>query len=303
MTPPTVATAPRQGRHITTLPSRAAGDHNLSPLPDEADLWAATPLHDGRRDLRDWPDATRARLVTHYLPFTLLRLRRHAVTLAYDLPDDEVGSQAAEWLLKALSRYDPSRGPTFAAYLATMLSKWVYDVARDSAGRYVTDSKAAILRTRDRCLTEHQHEPTEAELTDALGGDPDTANSRRRAVVLADGLRRARPLDSIDVGTLAVHTDGGLWTYGNGEDLGQPEDELLARDAQRSATWALAQSAWHGDGLDHGDNTFGLLAFALIELDGHTKQDVAAAIGCHTRRITRAINALRLGTVARLSGD
>lgn len=302
MTDSTAARSARPASAAATGRPPRAGD--VLPLPDEPALWAAAPLSsDGRRELRAWSDATRTRLVTHYLPLALRLLHRHAVTLAYDLPADEVESQAAEWLVEALRRYNPACGPSFAAYLATMLPKWVHDVARRNSGRYVNDSKIAIARARDRCLVEHQHEPTPAELTDALGGNPDHAARRRRAVALSQGLRRPVDLESVDTASVAVRADGGLWVYGAPDDADQPDAELLARDSQRSATYALAHSAWNGDGLDTGDNTAGLVAFVLTEIEGYAKQDVAAAAQCHTRRLTAAVAALRAGARARLAAD
>jgi hypothetical protein len=278
---------------------------DVHQLDDEPALWAAAPMRDGVRDLHDWPDSTRLRVINHYLPLARRRVRRHADTLACCLPADEIDSQTTVWLIEALCDYDPSMGVPFASYLAVSLPHRIFELARSGgSGRYVNDSETALSRARARCVAEHQHEPTQAEITAALGGDPASAGRRLRAVAVRRGLRRPIELDSIDAAAVAVHADGALWVYGGGEDLDQPEVSVMARDAQRAASEALAHSAWHGDGIPGDrDNTRGLWMFVFTELHGHSKRAVATAAGCSPRTVTTHIDALLTGTRQRLAQE
>lgn len=282
--------------------ARQRRPNDVTPLDDEPALWAAAPLRNGKRDLHDWPDGTRQRVIEHYLPLARRRARRHSDILAYCLPADEIDSQATLWLVEALCDYDPDTGVPFAAYLATSMPYRILALAKaGGSGRYVNDSETALSRARARCATEHHHEPTKDEITAALGGDQASAARRLRAVAVRRGLRHPVELDSVDVGTVAVHPDGGLWVYGGTDDPDEPGAGLLARDIQRTASEALAHSTWYGSGIPgDSDNTAGLWMFVFTGLHGHSKRDVAGAAGCGTRTVTTHVDALLAGVRQRL---
>ncbi len=274
----------------------------LCPLDDEAELWALAPLTGRKRDLRAWPEATQLRFIDHYRPLAERRTRRHAQAVPHLVDQDEIDGYAILWLVEAIGTYDPTRGLSFGDYLSARIPQRVQELARSGgSGRYVNDAATALARARAKCTSETQHEPTPADIAAALGGDPTDVAHRLRAVALRQGLRQALEVHSVDIGAVAVRLDGALWTYGDPGVADEPDADLLARDRQRTATEALAQSMLNGDGVAGGDNTRGLWMFAFTELGGHTKRDVAGAGGCGTRTVNTAIHALLDGARRRIA--
>jgi hypothetical protein len=268
-------------------------------------LWRAAPLITGCRSLGAWSPRDRSLITTHYLPLARQTVRRHGAALSYSLPRDEFDSQAAEWLVRALTRYDPARGVPFAAYLRTKIHHWVIDLARaGGSGRAVNDTETAISRARDHVAGRTGRDARRFPGTLlAKRGAPREENLR--AVEVRRRLRHADPLDDVELATISVQPERGVWTVGHPEDEGEPDRALLAREEQRLATSALAHSAWKGDETLGGDNVAGLVAFVLIELDGHTKTDVAKAGRQRVASVAASLNALvhgartRLGSAAR----
>ena len=118
-----------------------------------------------RRSPRDLPPAFLADLCRHYGPVSLKRLQRNMSTIRLHLPDpDDLGQQVYEWVLKAVSQYDETKGVPFGAFLATQLSKWVHDLGRNAHGRTAADTEHKQQKAIAAFISEHQRKPSEKEL-------------------------------------------------------------------------------------------------------------------------------------------
>src|SRR3712207_7223624 len=62
----------------------------------------------------------------------------------------DLAQQVSEWVLKAVSQYDESKGVPFGAFLATQLSKWVHDLGRNAHGRTAARSEEHTSELQSR---------------------------------------------------------------------------------------------------------------------------------------------------------
>ena len=123
-----------------------------------------------RRAPRDLPADFLADLCRHYGPVSLKRLQRNMSTIRLHLPDpDDLGQQVYEWVLKAVSQYDETKGVPFGAFLATQLSKWVHDLGRNAHGRTAADTEHKQQKAIAAFTSEHQRRPSEKELAAYMG--------------------------------------------------------------------------------------------------------------------------------------
>src|SRR3712207_7722557 len=81
----------------------------------------------------------------------------------------DLAQQVSEWVLKAVSQYDESKGVPFGAFLATQLSKWVHDLGRNAHGRTAADTEHKQQKAIAAFIAEHQRRPSEKELAAYMG--------------------------------------------------------------------------------------------------------------------------------------
>jgi hypothetical protein len=149
-----------------------------------------------RRAPRDLPPAFLDELCRHYGPVSLKRLQRNMSTLRLHLPDpDDLNQQVYEWVLKAVSQYDETKGVPFGAFLATQLSKWVHDLGRNAHGRTAADTEHKQQKAIAAFIAEHQRRPSERELAAFMGQSVATLRRNSQTVATLNGLRNLQSLD------------------------------------------------------------------------------------------------------------
>jgi hypothetical protein len=149
-----------------------------------------------RRAPRDLPADFLNDLCRHYGPVSLKRLQRNMSTIRLHLPDpDDLGQQVYEWVLKAVSQYDETKGVPFGAFLATQLSKWVHDLGRNAHGRTAADTEHKQQKAIAAFIAEHQRRPSEKELAAYMGQSVATLRRNSQTVATLNGLRNLQSLD------------------------------------------------------------------------------------------------------------
>ena len=149
-----------------------------------------------RRAPRDLPAAFLDGLCRYYARTSLKRLQRNMSTIRLHLPDnDDIDQQVAEWVLKAVSQYDESKGVPFGAFLATQLSKWVHDLGRNAYGRTAADTENKQQKAVAAFTAQYQRRPSEKELAAFMGQSVATLRRNSQTVATLNGLRNLHSLD------------------------------------------------------------------------------------------------------------
>jgi RNA polymerase sigma-B factor len=166
----------------------------------------------------DGDAAARAQLVERYLRLAGQLARRYARTSE---PLEDLEQVACVGLLRAVDRYDPSRGTTFSTFaVPTILGElrrhfrdrtWSLRVPRE-----LRDAASAVERMGDQLATELGRSPSAGEVADALGQSMEHVVAAREA-----GL--AYRCDSLDRPLRADEADGAATL---GDRLGEEDAEL-----------------------------------------------------------------------------
>ena len=191
--------------HVQSPPRRRRRSRNDRPRADEASLFRRWKLHaDG---------AARERLIGEYTPLTRSLARRYGRTSE---PFDDLFQVAQLGLLKAIDRYDPSRGFPFKAFaVPTILgemrryfrdSGWAVHVPRGAQERALQVREAQHRLSEDRGRA-----PTVAELAQYLELD---------AEQVLDGLRALAGYGtlSLDAPRRGEDEEGGTYAESVGEE-------------------------------------------------------------------------------------
>ncbi|HTB70087.1 MAG TPA: SigB/SigF/SigG family RNA polymerase sigma factor [Solirubrobacteraceae bacterium] len=150
-------------------------EHSGKPLDERTLLWRWTNARDER---------ARAMLVRHYAPLTRSLARRYGNSSE---PFDDLLQVAQLGLVKALDRYDPTRGAPFKSFaVPTILGEmrryfrdcgWAVHVPRGAQER------ALLVRDAEQRLSEnHGHAPTVNELAEYLELSVEQVIDARRAL-------------------------------------------------------------------------------------------------------------------------
>jgi len=244
-----------------------------------------------RRAPRDLPADYLADLCRHYCRVSLKRLQRNMSTIRLHLPDnDDIDQQVAEWVLKAVSQYDESKGVPFGAFLATQLSKWVHDLGRNAYGRTAADTENKQQKAVAAFTAEHQRRPSERELAAYMGQSVETLRRNSQTVATLNGLRN---LQSLDGGTDAVE-----YVL---PDSAEVPDEIMGEADQTLLSHALT-AACAPDPTARRDqraaqaNVLGWATWYLTTWGGQTKTQLSADLGTsvrnmnvHADRVERAL--------------
>jgi RNA polymerase sigma factor (sigma-70 family) len=134
-------------------------------------------------------------LVSASLPL-LRRLARRYAGGGVDLSDLE--QDAVVGLLRALERFDPTRGTPFWAYARWWVRQALQQAVGESARaaripRHVLWDMHELKEARERLTRERRREPRAAELADALGWSLGRVNETLRAEHPADSLDEVFP--------------------------------------------------------------------------------------------------------------
>jgi DNA-directed RNA polymerase specialized sigma subunit len=235
-----------------------------------------------RRAPKDLPDQFLADLCKHYSRFSLKRLQRHMSTIRLHIPDsDDITQQVFEWILKAVSQYDESKGVPFGAFLATQLSKWVHDLNRNAYGRTAADAENRQQKAVASFIAEHQRRPSEKELATYLGQSVTTLRKNSQTIATLDSLRNIKSLDvSADEGT----------------EIALPAEEqatdLLDADTETSllshalTTACAADPDAKGSRTAKDPNVIGWYAWVTTTWGGKSKTEVADTLDTSMRNMS-----------------
>ena len=147
-------------------------------------------------------------------------------TIRLHLPDpDDLGQQVYEWVLKAVSQYDETKGVPFGAFLATQLSKWVHDLGRNAHGRTAADTEHKQQKAIAAFIAEHQRRPSEKELAAYMGQSVATLRRNSQTVATLNGLRNLQSLDGGPDATEILLPDS---SEAPDEIMGEAEQTLLS---------------------------------------------------------------------------
>jgi hypothetical protein len=244
-----------------------------------------------RRTPRDLPPAFLDDLCRHYGPVSLKRLQRNMSTIRMHLPDpDDLAQQVSEWVLKAVSHYDETKGVPFGAFLATQLSKWVHDLGRNAHGRTAADTEHKQQKAIAAFIAEHQRRPTEKELAAYMGQSVATLRRNSQTVATLNGLRNLQSLDGGPDTSEVLLPDS---SEAPDEIMGEAEQTLLSH----ALTAACAPDPTARRDQRAGQaNVLGWATWYLTTWGGSTKTQLSADLGTsvrnmnvHADRVERAL--------------
>lgn len=150
-----------------------------------------------RRDLNDLPKRYLDDLVKYYGQFAKVLLRSRMTSITKHVPDnDDIQQQIYLWVLDAVQRYDAETSIPFAAYLGTLLKKWVFNLNRKSYGRSVADVELKHVRAVTAFKLEHNRDPTPEELSDVLEQSSETTKKDFYIINTVSNLRNVSSIYS-----------------------------------------------------------------------------------------------------------
>jgi hypothetical protein len=249
-----------------------------------------------RRAPRDLPPSFLADLCRHYGPVSLKRLQRNMSTIRLHLPDpDDLGQQVYEWVLKAVSHYDETKGVPFGAFLATQLSKWVHDLGRNAHGRTAADTEHKQQKAIAAFMTEHQRRPSERELAAYMGQSVATLRRNSQTVATLNGLRNLQSLDGGPDATEVLLPDS---SEAPDEIMGEAEQTLLSH----ALTAACApEPGARPDQRAGQPNVLGWATWYLTTWGGRTKTQLSADLSTSVRNMNVYADRVEKALKARLS--
>lgn len=150
-----------------------------------------------RRDLEDLPKRYLDDLVKYYGQFAKVLLRSRMTSITKHVPDsDDIQQQIYLWVLDAVQRYDAETSIPFAAYLGTLLKKWVFNLNRKSYGRAVADVELKHVRAVTAFKLEHNREPTQDELASLLEQSTEATKKDSYIINTVSNLRNVSSIHS-----------------------------------------------------------------------------------------------------------
>jgi RNA polymerase sigma-B factor len=195
------------------------------PRADEELLWELAG---------DGDTAAREALVERYLRLAHKLARRYARTSE---PLEDLQQVACVGLVRAVDRFDPSRGSSFTTFAVPTILGELRRHFRDRTWwlrvpRELRDSAAAVERTAEALAVQFGRSPSVAEVADAIGQSVEHVVAAREAAL-------AYRCDSLDRALRSDEADGGatlgdrLGTYD--EELGRVEHGILLEQLAEAA--------------------------------------------------------------------
>ncbi len=161
-----------------------------------------------RRDLKDLPHRFTADLCKYYGNFAKVLLRPNMTSITKHIADpDDIQQQIYLWVIDAIQRYDHSTSIPFAAYLGKMLSKWVFNLNRQSFGRHIADTELKHSRVVNQFRSDNGRDPSLEEIADILGENIETIRVERKAISSVANLRTVGTIDSDEAPLHIASTD------------------------------------------------------------------------------------------------
>jgi RNA polymerase sigma-B factor len=170
--------------------------------------------------------ACREALVTRYLPLARSLAGRYA---RGGEPFDDLFQVASFALLKAIDRYDPSRGIAFSSYAVPTILGELKRHYRDTTWMLriphsVHDLAMHLRKTREWLAGVHGRQPTVAELAEASGASEEAVLEALGALTANEIISLQSPSDDDRDGTLADELGGAEAGYSRVEQRALLED-------------------------------------------------------------------------------
>mgnify|MGYP000146690561 CR=1 FL=1 len=145
-----------------------------------------------RRQLNNLPDQYISGLCEYYGKFAKVLLRPYMSSITKHIKEyDDIQQQVYLWVIEAVQRYDAETSIPFAAYLASSLKKWVFNLARESYGRSIADIELKHARTATEFRNENGREATPEELMEVLNISGTAMSKDKLAIATVSNLRNA----------------------------------------------------------------------------------------------------------------
>lgn len=161
---------------------RTNPEYEISGVRKELNLY--------RRDINSLDGRYLSDLCRYYGKYAKILLRRHMSSIKVYIPEDEdITQQIYLWILEAVRRYNAATSIPFAAYLSTMLDKWVYDLGRKLSTRLVADKEIQHTRALNSFMEREQRKPSPAELAEELNMTAEEFTKDREILNTVQSLR------------------------------------------------------------------------------------------------------------------
>lgn len=152
-----------------------------------------------RRDIDDLPVGFMDGLCTYYGKFARVLLRPYMSSIDKHIKEaDDVQQQVYIWIIEAVQRYDAETSIPFAAYLASSLKKWVFNLARESYGRSIADIELKHARAANEFRSEHGREPNTDELIAILQSSGAGISKDKLAMASVNNIRNTTTIHQED---------------------------------------------------------------------------------------------------------
>ncbi len=184
---------------------------------------SSTDGSSGAQTLRLWEEYHRSgdarlrdRLTLTFAPLVKSLAYRKVRGLPAHAPVEELISSGLEALIGALDRFDPAKGATLEQYLWTRISGAMLDELRrnDCAPRSLRTTQRALRGARRDFRAIHHRQPSEEEVSDAVGITVEKLHAHQRDELEMDSVSSLnvmisdRDLGSTERGELLVSPDG-----------------------------------------------------------------------------------------------
>lgn len=161
-----------------------------------------------RRDREDLPPRFLDDLCEFYGKFSVVLLRKSmsSITAHIQEPED-IQQQIYMWIMDAVERYDETSSIPFAAYLATVMNRWVFNLNRAAHGRSIADSELKHFRAVAKFENDNQRKPSIEELASLLGEPVDKVRQDAFSVNVVTNLRSTSSLNNEDFHTPLIASE------------------------------------------------------------------------------------------------
>lgn len=184
-----------------------------------------------RRQLNNLPEGYIGGLCEYYGKFAKVLLRPYMSSITKHIKEyDDIQQQVYLWVIEAVQRYDAETSIPFAAYLASSLKKWVFNLARESYGRSIADIELKHARTANEFRNENGREATAEELMEALQMSGENISKDKLAITTVTNLRNAA----------TIHQEEGDIQIASSQNI-EEDFELMVNNTILSA--AITQAA------------------------------------------------------------
>lgn len=249
-----------------------------------------------RRDLADLPDTFLSALCRDYGELAMSRIQKKMSTVRMFIPeDDDIQQHVYEWVLKAITTYDATKGVPFGAYLTQRVQSWVYDLPRARAGRSAADAEMNNQRAVSRFQQTYHRAPTDQELADFTGQDIEKVRHNAATIQSLNNVRNAQSFDAADGSPHIQVSDG---TDASNSVLDEVQQTLISAAVTAACApervvddsdGQLSLDDLAGAGTDSPTgppNIIGWLGVYFTTWGGMTKTDLSASLGTSPRNLS-----------------